>query len=809
MVMEVKKRIDLVRAISNKLVEVEGKELDKNVAGEIIDNLEEIRKGLENFRNLKEFLGKMEEIVKAKEGEVLDLETSDLLFKALDSIALSLEKGEDAVSEDILKELENIKPVKKEKKDILDNELYTLFRDESLDLISGLENKISPLKDYFSENLMRDVMRSMHTIKGNARLIGSGDIAKVSHACETLLQKAIRERRALGEDASKLILEAKDVIEDMVLGKKVEKNRLEKILSGLEKVELGGVSSDKVECAISQEKDTIRVPVGKIEDVIKKAAELRVFAIKGLDIISSMRNLERTVDDIYSGFLKLCDLIRKEIGEGTINLDFEKIVKKGRENFDALKNSLAPLKSFLYETQPVISNRINDLLERIESLRMYPFRTISILFPRLVRETSEILGKKVKLVVEGEDVEVDKDTLEKLREPLVHLIRNAIDHGIEKPDERKKLGKKEEGLLKISASRKGEFLEISVEDDGRGIDLEKVKEKAMKDGIEISDDLVSLLFRPGFSTRSETNEFSGRGVGLDIVKNTVDLLRGRVDISTSVGKGTKIILSIPVSRSVVKGLVFAAGDGLFMVSTPSSSRVERVKRSEIKTLEGMNYVDVGGEEIEVFSPFGEVSSEKVDVIVLSSRGRKFGVIVDKIEGIFETIMRFSLGISRGFVQGYGILPDSRIAQVLDVDRFFEYLKGRKSGIRFFEEERPEEKEVLVVDDSVTTRVLVKTILEGEGIKVDLANDGIEALEKLKEKKYELALVDIDMPGIDGFELTRRIKSSQKLKNMPVVILTSKGSSEDLKKGLEVGADGYFVKGRFDREEFLETVRRFV
>ena len=773
--------VEKIRRIASLLAASEGGPLKEGTVEEILSLLGGIKKEASGLKKVREVLSILEKLLEAMKGKEMNYEISETIFKALDNLAVCFERGSDVVDEGIVSELRSLVGGEKEEEKTED-ELFEIFKGEALDLLSKIENGLEALRDGFSEELAKELMRCAHTVKGSSRLVGIKEITELSHSLENLFLRAIQEKKPLGEKGVEVALSIKDAIENLVLGGGVEWKKVEELKNKALEVELGE-SKEEVHPVYTFDEGTVRISLKKLEMVSEKAIELKVHAKKNLELEDLLKKLESRLRNLGE---------KKGIDKGLL---------KG------LEEVFSHVKRVFYELHPSLEYRIDELLDRVEGLRMFPFRIVSSLLPKMVREAASELGKRVRFVVEGEEVEVEKSVLEKLREPLIHLIRNAVDHGIETPEERRKKGKPEEGFIRLSIFHKGDELWVQVEDDGRGIDLEKVKEKAREKGLGLEGDPLDLLFLPGFTTRDKAGEFSGRGYGLDIVKKVVEELGGRIFLETEKDKGTRVSMALPLKRFLIKVLVASVGGVNIAIPTRNVVGLRRIKEGEVRVVEGMSYIEARGEGVEVFNLSGdELEPGRLNVLILEHK-RIFGIVVDRIVGVFDLVVKFLK--DGGFVVGRSVLPNGEVVQVVDVGRMLDFLRKKRRVLRFREKEAPRVMRVLVADDSLTTRVLMKMLLEGEGFEVDLAGDGMEALEKLGEKEYQLALIDVDMPKMDGFTLTERMKKSRRYRGIPVIILTSKGDQKDLKRGLEVGADAYFVKGRFDRKEFLETVRRFL
>lgn len=465
--------------------------------------------------------------------------------------------------------------------------------------------------------------------------------------------------------------------------------------------------------------------------------------------------------------------------------------------------------------------------DEVRRVRMLPFAEACQGLERSVRDIAQSNDKIVDLFIEGGDVELDRSVLEGLKDPLGHLVRNAVDHGIENPSDRVRSGKPARGRVTVSASLRGSHVEVVVEDDGKGLDRDAIRRQARKQGIpEPPDDrdLTSLIFLAGFSTASIVTNISGRGVGLDVVKNRLESLHGTIDVATSVGKGTKFTLAAPLTLTTLRAILFSAGGGLFALASTNVIKLVRVDPADIRMIQGRETLTIGGALWPVAPLTVALGSASHDVdratgkrpgLIVAAGERRMAFLVDELIAEQEIVVK-SLGsrIRRTrHLTGATILPSGRIALVLNAAGLVKSVPTNTPSRRIagsaLDPSARKRKRVLVVDDSITTRTLEKTILESEGFEVVTAVDGVEGLRTLEEKGADLLLCDVDMPRMDGFELTRAVRDSQRFARLPVVLFTSLAEDRDRARGVEVGADAYIVKGGFEQKDLIETINRFI
>lgn len=474
------------------------------------------------------------------------------------------------------------------------------------------------------------------------------------------------------------------------------------------------------------------------------------------------------------------------------------------------------------------------LYHEVIANRMRPFHDGVRPFPRLVRDLSRELGKEVRLEIIGEDTRVDRDILEKIEAPLNHLVRNAIDHGIEFPEERLAADKQREATLRLEAHHRSGMLNILVSDDGRGIDIEKVRSKVIQKKMVIGEvardltenELLEFLFLPGFSTRENVSSVSGRGVGLDVVHSAVHDVRGIVRIDTKPGAGTTFEMQLPITLSVLRALMVEISAEAYAFPLVSIHHVLSLPRDQVKEIEGRPYITFNNERIGLITAQqildqdyeSEDHSGELPIIIISDRHNSYGLIVDRFLGVRDLVVQ-PLDRKIGKLQDISsaaILEDGTPVLIVDVEDMVRSVNNLISGNRLKGIESIQDgefvwkvKRILVVDDSITVREVERKMLVNRGYDVDVAIDGIDALNRLRKSPYDLVVTDIDMPRMDGIELVTILKQDPKLKVVPIIIVSYKDRPEDRQKGLYAGADYYLTKGSFQDETLVRAVEDLI
>ncbi|MDD5679246.1 MAG: hybrid sensor histidine kinase/response regulator [Kiritimatiellae bacterium] len=475
----------------------------------------------------------------------------------------------------------------------------------------------------------------------------------------------------------------------------------------------------------------------------------------------------------------------------------------------------------------------SDLADRLyrEGLisRMRPFADGVQGFPRMVRDLARQMNKKVKFEMIGQTTGVDREILEKLEAPLTHLLRNALDHALESPEERQTAGKNPEGSLTLEARHQAGQLHVIVADDGRGIDLERIRRKVVARGLSTDEmvsrlteaELLDFLFLPGFSTRETVTEISGRGVGLDIVRNLTQEVGGLVRVETHPGAGTRFHMQLPITLSVVRTLLVEIAGDPYAIPLTRIDHLVVASPEEIQTLEGRRYLTLNQRHIglvdarEVLELGGAVKRPAAwPIVIIGDRSSAYGLVVDRLIGESKLVVR-TLDPRLGKVQdvsAVSLLDDGAPVMIVDTEDLVRSIENLLSGGRLKKFQVVDKaaaaktrKHILVADDSITVREMERKLLENRGYAVDVAVDGMDAWNTVRMGRYDLVVSDVDMPRMNGIELVRHIKQDARLKVLPVIIVSYKDREEDRLSGLEAGATHYLTKSSFHDETFLKTV----
>ena len=732
------------------------------------------------------------------------------------------------------------------------------FVEEARENVARLNEGLVALeKNPDDTDIINSVFRSAHTIKGSSRMMKLVSITEVAHTIEDALA-ALRDKKikhskefadllfsgidaithmiekvSSGQEIStdnsslceKLRMASEGNISGSVIGglKKDDKKEAEVLpLSGPEgmpsaAVHETGIMKTSTISETHKVSETVRVNAEKLDDLIKLMGE----------IVSSQNRIRQRSSEV-----KETVKVSKRALDLLAGLDL-----KGSTQSDAaaeitatvhlLNSKLSQLAMSVRDDNITQEFFRGELQEKALKLRMVPLSGVFDSLHRMVRDIARSVEKNVDFIVHGGDIEIDKKMMEKIFDSIIHMIRNSIDHGIEFPDERLKAGKSENGMITLSACYDSGNVYIELKDDGRGISCDKIREKALSKKLlkeaeldSMSDsELVELIFIPGFSTSAIVTDVSGRGVGMDVVKrNIVEELGGVISTTTEDGKGTTFIIRLPLTLAIVRILLFKVSDVTLALPAHYVREIIRIKESGIITVVDKKAVRLREEIIPVINlktllrlP-GENKRHPSEllVIIIFMGNTKMGLIVDELLEEADMVIKPLPGHMKNvkLVSGVTISGKNEIINVLHLPAVFEASRDIKetSLLKEPSEKKQRALHILVVDDSVNTRDIEKSILESYGYKVDLANDGMEALEKAGGSKYDVIITDIEMPRLDGFSLTERLRADPVYKDTPIIIVSSREKEEDKRRGIAVGANAYIVKGSFDQSNLLETVQ---
>lgn len=778
---------------------------------------------------------------------------------------------------------------------ILDDELKEIFKTEFEENIQILNQELLKLeKNKEDLEALTKLMRVAHSMKGGARMIGLSGVVDLAHFFEDMLGEVKKKNTLLNASDFNAMYKAldliKDLVEEVVSGNKIVENPtslIEKIINY--KISTPGDSSNSVDSTpktidvfdqIQKKANTVRS-----EDVIEYGASNKVNQVPEIEeepvivnqdinridvtsknfVIDTVRVASNNLDTLMnlSGELTVTNLRliqRFNKIEGIISLleesarsvsqqrfsPLSKPAENGGGNNDLLlkaeSEKMEQLLDFVYQLKAGLnedSSRLDFVTNRFEEiikdLRVLPLSHVFNLFPRMVRDMSQSMGKLINFKIEGEGIKADKKILEEIKDPIMHIIRNAIDHGIETPEKRVEAGKSKEGNIILSAKQSSSTIIIEVDDDGAGLDSEQIKKSAIKKGLikkqdasELSDSQIfQLIFSPGFSTAKLITDVSGRGVGLEVVLANVQKLKGTIGVDTKPGKGTKFKLEIPVTLATLRIIIVRLNNEIYAIPVEYVKSAISVKRSAVFSLDGCDAIIYEEKPVSVFkleeileikNAEAEESTnegeENFECILISVMGETIGLFVNEILDEQEALVK-PLGMMLKRVRnvtGSAILGSGDVCIVLnpvDIHKSVKLNSGKSSSTVSGKKKKDFKKIILLVEDSLTTRTQEKRILEGAGYTVITAVDGVEGFQKLSGNKIDLIVSDIEMPNLDGLSFTKKVRAEKKFSSLPVVLVTSLSSDEQKQKGLDAGANAYITKSNFDQKLLLETIARLL
>lgn len=751
--------------------------------------------------------------------------------------------------------------------DLANFSMAELFRAEAENQLSALTNGLLAVESgRESAEELQSLMRAAHSLKGAARIVNLGAAVKVAHAMEDYFVAAQAGTVRPDKEAVDSMLVGVDLLTRLSLLEEsdyeswevLHQAEIDRFIARAARATSPGRTDAPAIPTVSEPGQTeflVRVapdPVGLADD--PKLAPARKDADRSLRVTAERLNrllglsAEALVESRWLGpfaqslqrlkrqhaeMAKAFESLRELLGRHSLDEAASQKLLETRKSFLQCREVLAERVAQLEHFDRRSSNLANRLHAEAVACRMRPFADGVQGFPRMVRDLSRSLGKEARLEILGANTQVDREILEKLEAPLNHLLRNALDHGIEPPHERAAAGKPPCGLIKLEARHSAGTLQISVADDGKGIDLGKLRTEVVSKRLTNAEtakalteaELLEFLFLPGFSMKAAVTEISGRGVGLDVVQNLVKVVRGTVRVFTEPGRGARFQLQLPPALSVARTLLVEIGGEPYAFPLAHLAKTLRLPRTSINTLEGRQHFALEGRLVglvaahQVFetSP-SKREEESVCVVVLGEKDELYGLAVDRFLGERELVVQAlnpALGKIRNISAG-ALMEDGSptlVVDALDVIRSVQKLASGgmldrlKPGAGASAQQN--RKRVLVVDDSLTVRELERKLLASRGYEVEVAVDGMDGWNAVRSGRFHLVVTDVDMPRLDGIELVALIKKDAKLKNLPVLIVSYKDREEDRRRGLEAGADYYLTKGSFHDESLIDAVRDLI
>lgn len=711
-------------------------------------------------------------------------------------------------------------------------EIIDDFTIEARDMLQKIDQDLVALETQpHDTKFLESIFRHLHTIKGTANFLKSKQnffkMGKVAHAAEDVMDALRSEKLKMTAEIMDTILRSIDIIKSLFVNAAADENEITRQLREFlaedreqKKPKISAQQTQRIQEALRNPAEHM-AETQRRSGILPQDSNIRVDT-KRLD------HLMNLVGELVLGRNQLLQAMNHL--EDVIGDDFH---YRKSNSLTTKSEQLQQSKQMLNSASDFLNFVTSELQMAVLKTRMQPIGKIFNRFNRTVRDLARELNKKINLVIDGADTELDKTVIEEIGDPLIHLLRNAVDHGIETIDERQKKGKSPAGTIRLSAYHEGNQIVIRISDDGKGIDPEKVKEKALNMGIVSKEDLehvppenlVNLIFMPGFSTAGQVTSISGRGIGMDVVKSNIEKLNGFIEISSTINKGSVFTIRLPLTLAIVQALKINVGNEVFAVPLGSVIETIRTYAHKVETISGQEVIRFRKNIIplirlsSLFSlPTNQEPSDKIYVIITRIADQKIGLVVDKILGQQEIVVK-SLGNILDNIPGISgacLAGDGRVILILDLAGVIRLLPKKinlgavKHEVQHQDKETSKQRRytILVVEDSKSERKRICKALHNANFRVVEAQDGREALGQLENYYIDLVLTDLEMPDIDGYEFTRKIKKDTQYKSIPVIVISSHREIINRIRGMEVGIDDYFTKP-CDDKKLIEAIQRLL
>lgn len=721
----------------------------------------------------------------------------------------------------------------------------TKFASEAVEHCNQLEAGLLAMENATDRKESIDTaFRSAHTLKGTARMLKLESIMATAHCMEDVLDELRDGRLAFSQELSDVLLLGVDAIRSLVadmaagrplpaeppsacrqlrqvLQRKQEEEEI--VVAGAENSTAGQIEqteqTENVRTSATeatQNTDFVRVGAGKLDDLIKLMGEF----------LGQHSRTRHHIDEFHD----IVRLAANTMNSAAVLADRDELGREVHSGIHRLHSKLVQLQALLRDDLSMESHLTEELQERSLKMRMVPLAATFEPFQRLVRDLARSAGKEIDFRIDAGNTELDRKLLEQIGTALMHMLRNAVDHGIESPEERLRAGKPARGSICLTAYYDTGGVSITLHDDGAGISLARVRETVLQRrlvseqalGQMTEREVLELIFLPGFSTSPIITDLSGRGVGMDVVrKSIVDSLKGSVQISTREGQGTTVSIKVPITLALSRMLLVTAAKYTFavpahfikeVVSVHAANIINVINKRAIRLREQLIPVEELG--ILLGCP-GAVRKERSEmlIVIVQFGSEKLGLIVDQLLDEMDAVIKPMPPVlaKLQLVSGMTISGNKQMISVLNMATLIHTIRDAQSqpAELMSGSTQQQMKTILVVDDSVNTRELEKSILESYGYQVDLADDGLSALEKLNRRMYDAIVTDVEMPKLDGFSLTMRLRQDERYREVPIIIVTSRARDEDRRRGIQLGANAYIVKGSFDQNNLIDTMRNLI
>jgi two-component system chemotaxis sensor kinase CheA len=747
--------------------------------------------------------------------------------------------------------------------------LRLTFKDEAREHLQTISEGLEVLRRGLDETEQKEqievVFRAAHSLKGAARSVNLPGIETICQSMESVFASLKKQPAILTNDLLRLLHDAVDMVTRIVdadfqdaTGSKgaatVISRRLESAAQGRlistpaahepEPAQTLTVEPTPVETmatgSAASRSNTIRVATSRLDKLLLESEEMLALKLMSGHRAEQLKNILSLVKQWDKDWIRIAPYLRRArqsqvepLAESELTglLEF---LDWNQEFIGSIENRLSKIMTECEQEHRTVGSMVDTLLLDVRQTVMFPFATLVEGFPNLVRSLAQDQGKEAELIIQGEHLEIDRRILEGLKDPIIHVLRNSIDHGLEKPNERLRNGKPSRGTITISVSQHSSTqIELLISDDGRGIDIGRVREMINRlslmpaaDAAQLSDnDVLPFIFHSGLSTSPAITDISGRGLGLAILQNQVEKLGGTISVETRPRNGSTFRLLLPLSVATFRAVLVSVNGQIFAVPTNNVERVLRLSKNDIRTVENRETIRFDGRILPLVSMAEVLEMNQVDrrqpesidvsIIVLNVSGNRIAFRIDEILSEQEVLVK-NLGKQLSRVRniaGATVLGTGTVVPILNVRDLMKSALRPSTAARLQRQatrsEQAKARSILLAEDSITSRALLKNILESAGYYVQTAVDGVDAFTRLKTEQFDLLVSDVEMPRMNGFDLTARVRADKALANLPIVLVTALASREDREKGVDAGANAYIVKSDFDQSDLLEVIARMV
>lgn len=751
------------------------------------------------------------------------------------------------------KDEDRLKSGKKEDKKVIADLIDRIYEKLSLleinleflpDIKELLSQVLTKIKNAEIKKIFETILNILNLYQSNSKNLENDTLEAIKEICENT--RKIFEPEGLKPEERKLEIEL--LVQKITIVEQMSKLNITKPKSGKKLPKSEKTNQDWLSAIDTSDIKTLRIDSFKLDKLVNQIGDLIITRIKTNEHLSVAKNIQNELLEWQKSFNKMGYYIkyfdRKYLSGPTFgatvdpraiaafnkqlmvlqNYHSEKMVYLIKETTDLFKQ--------MQENDSKLNSTASEIEGMVKNMRILPLSTIFHLFPRMVHNIAKEKGKQIEFITEGADVAADKKIIEEIKIPLIHILRNSIDHGIELPQERKEAGKNPVGKITVSAKHRENKIIINITDDGRGLDVEKIKQKALEKGLLTPDEienideehLVNLIFYPGFTTGDSVTELSGRGLGLDIVHTKISQLNGRVDIFSEFQKGTMVTIELPATMATIKTFIVTEQNQLYAIPTSSIKTVVRIDTTDVFERDGKNFYIHNDDVIPIYtlSQILELENKprqanKYTLMIVKSESSTIGIIVEKLicdQEVLHKKLEAPLFKVKN-ISGITTLANGEICLILNVGDIFSSTLPKKINTKIIASNKAIKMrenythKILVVDDSLTTRTLQKNILTSYGYRVQIATNAPDALIKMQKENFDLVITDNEMPIMSGLEFVKEIRKESKWADIPIIVLTSMPESKWGKQFKEAGSQAYIQKDRFEQESFIRCVDHFL